>query len=155
VLARYAHQVDLARELGAAETIVEGPEAAIDLVQERTGGRGVDLVVETVGGEAPILDQAWPMLRRRGRVAALGLFGKAVPSDLSTPHGKEATLLFPVCYGEQDGRHDYEVAIDLIASGKAPVQRLLTHRFPLEQASEAFATADDKSTRSVKVQFTL
>ena len=88
-------------------------------------------------------------------MVALGLFGNQVPTDLGSPHGKEATLLFSVCYGEQDGVHDFQVAIDMIASGKAPAQRLLTHRFPLEQAGEAFATADDKSTRSVKVQFAL
>ncbi len=155
VLARHPHQAELARALGAAEVIVDEPRAAAEQVRERTGGPGVDLVVETVGGDAPTLDQAWPMLRRRGRVAALGLFGKQVPVDLSAPLGKEATLLFPVCYGVQDGVHDFQVAIDLIASGKAPAQRLLTHRFALEQAAEAFATADDKSTRSVKVQFSL
>src|SRR5439155_23357841 len=101
------------------------PEAAIETVRARTGGHGVDLVLETVGGDSSILDQAWPMLRRRGRTAALGLFGKDVRHDLSIPHGKEATLLFPVCYGEQDGRHDYEVTIDLMASGKANVAHLL------------------------------
>ena len=44
------------------------------------------------------------------------------------------------------------VAIDLIAEGRAPVERLVTHRFPLAEAPEAFRTAADKSTGSVKVQ---
>jgi threonine dehydrogenase-like Zn-dependent dehydrogenase len=155
VLARHEHQAALARELGATEVLLEGGQAATAWVREYTGGEGVDLVVETVGGEARTLDLAWPMVRRRGRVVALGLFGRHVPVDLSTPLGREVRLLFCNCYGKQDGRYDYDVALELIASGKAPVQKLLTHRFALEQAPAAFATADDKATRSVKVQFAL
>jgi threonine dehydrogenase-like Zn-dependent dehydrogenase len=151
VLARHAHQAQLARELGAAAALLGTPDEAAAEVRAQTAGRGVDLVIETVGGDAPTLNQAWTLVRRRGRVVVLGVFGHPVPVDLGKPLGLEATVVFPVCYGEQDGRHDYEVAIDLMASGKAPVSRLLTHRFPLEEASQAFATAADKSTGSVKV----
>lgn len=152
VLARHAHQARLASELGAAAALLGTPDEAAAEVRSKTAGRGVDLVIETVGGEAPTLNQAWTLVRRRGRVVVLGVFGHQVPVDLGKPLGLEATVVFPVCYGEQDGRHDYEVAIDLIASGKAPVSRLLTHRFPLAEAAQAFATAADKSTGSIKVQ---
>ena len=64
-------------------------------------------------------------------------------------------MTFPVCYGILDGRHDYEVAIELIAGGRAPVDRLVTSRFPLEEAPAAFQTAADKSTGSVKVHLTV
>lgn len=153
VLARHEHQAALARTLGAVEAVIGSPEQAAATVGERTHDLAADLVVETVGGGAPTLNQAWSLVRRRGRVAVLGLFSHPVPVDLSRPLGREVTLLFPNCYGEQDGRHDYDIAIDLIATGKAPVARLLTHRFPLEAAAEAFATADNKATGAVKVQF--
>ncbi|MGH2352582.1 MAG: zinc-dependent alcohol dehydrogenase [Chloroflexota bacterium] len=155
VLARHPHQAELVGALGAAAVLTSSPEESAAAVRDRTGGQGADVVIETVGGEAPTLNQAWSLVRRRGRVVVLGVFGGGVPVNLGTPLGKEATVLFPACYGEQDGRHDYDVTIDLIASGKAPVARLLTHRFPLEAAPEAFATADDKRTGAVKVQFAL
>ncbi len=154
VLARHGHQAELARALGATAALTGPPEEGAETVRRQTGG-GADLVIETVGGTAPTLDQAWSLLRRRGRVAVLGLFEGAVPVALGKALGREATVLFPNCYGEQDGRHDYDVAIDLIASGKAPVRRLLTHRFPLQDAPEAFRTAEDKRTGAVKVQFIL
>jgi threonine dehydrogenase-like Zn-dependent dehydrogenase len=71
--------------------------------------------------------------------------------NMGRPLGREATVIFPLCYGSQEGKHDFEVAIDLMASGKANMQPLATHRFSLSEASEAFRTADDKSTKSVKV----
>ena len=152
LLARHEHQATLGRALGAAEVVIDGsPQRAAERVRDLAGGSGVDLVVETVGGDQPTLNQAWPMLRRRGRVAVLGLFQQDVPTDLSAPIGKEATVLFPVCYGVIDGRADFQVTVDLIASGKAPVERLMTHQLPLEQAQRAFEIADDKSSGSVKV----
>jgi threonine dehydrogenase-like Zn-dependent dehydrogenase len=43
-------------------------------------------------------------------------------------------------------------AIDLIASGKIPVTDLITHRFALEDAPEAFLVAADKQSGALKVQ---
>lgn len=153
VLARYPHQIALAGQLGATRVFDGSAEAALDGIRAATGGRGVDLVLESVGGDPAIFTQASHLLARRGRLALLGLFGQPGTVDVRSAHGKEATVLFPTCYGAQDGRHDYEVAIDLIASSAAPVERLLTHRFPLQAAADAFATADDKRSGAVKVQF--
>ena len=93
------------------------------------GGRGD----RDGGGHATTLDQAWALVRRKGRVIVLGVFEGAVPVRLGPALGKEADVRFAVCYGELDGRHDYDVTLELIASGKAPVGRLLTHRFPLRR----------------------
>jgi threonine dehydrogenase-like Zn-dependent dehydrogenase len=64
---------------------------------------------------------------------------------------RELWATFPICYGVVDGRHDYEVALELIAAGRAPVERLVTHRLPLESTPDAFRIAADKATGSVKV----
>jgi threonine dehydrogenase-like Zn-dependent dehydrogenase len=50
-----------------------------------------------------------------------------------------------------DGRHDYEVAIDMIASGKAQLEQMVTHRYGLDQIQQGFETSYDKSTGAVKV----
>ena len=51
-----------------------------------------------------------------------------------------------------DGRHDFEIAIDLMASGKVNLKPMVTHTFPLTEMPQALATAYDKSTGSIKVQ---
>ena len=65
---------------------------------------------------------------------------------------KEQTIVFSSCYGIIDGRHDYEVAIDLMASRKVNLNPMVTHIYPLHQIQQGFATAYDKTTGSIKVQ---
>ena len=154
VLARHDHQAELASALGAASVVRGEGEAAIGAVREATGG-GADLVVETVGGHADTVNEAWELARIQGTVAVLGIFPERVPVDLLRPVIRELWATFPICYGVVDGRYDFDVAIELIAAGKAPVERLVTHRLPLDEAPEGFRIAADKSTRSVKVHLQL
>lgn len=151
-VAKHPHQAEAVRALGAEAV---SPDGAVDAVKEVTGGLGADLVVETVGGATAAFDQAVKLLRRRGRLAVLGLFSPPTPVDLMAPLMREAIVYFPNCYSAQNGKHDYEVTIDLIASGKAPARSLLTHTFSLEQAPKAFSSADSKDSGSIKVQFAL
>ncbi|MGH7861398.1 MAG: zinc-binding dehydrogenase, partial [Candidatus Dormibacteraceae bacterium] len=120
-------------------------------IHDVTGGSGADVVVETVGGHGETMNLAWDLARPRGTVVVLGVFPNRASVDLMRPLMREIWAVFPNCYGSIDGRPDYDVAIQLVASGRAPVERLVTHRFPLEAAPEAFRTAVDKSTGSVKV----
>jgi threonine dehydrogenase-like Zn-dependent dehydrogenase len=153
VLARHDHQAALAEELGATTVLREREtDAAAARVRALTDGLGAEYVFETVGGHGDTLDLSWELARPQGTVGVLGVFPDPLPVRLLPPLARELRAAFPVCYGVLDGRHDFEVAIELIASGRAPVERLVTHRFPLEQAPEAFRTAADKSTGSIKVQ---
>jgi L-iditol 2-dehydrogenase len=152
VLARHDHQAALAEQLGATGVIRDEGEGAIAELRELTGGRGADLVVETVGGHARTVDLCWELCRIQGTVAVVGIFQEHVPVDLLRPVIRELWATFPICYGVVDGRHDFDVAIELIASDRAPVERLVTHRFGIDDAPLAFQTAADKSTLSVKVQ---
>ncbi|HET7770934.1 MAG TPA: zinc-binding dehydrogenase [Chloroflexota bacterium] len=151
VTARHPHQAALAKELGATgvlpERIKESEEALIDL----TSGAQADLVIETVGGTAPTVEQAFRLVRRRGTVAVLGLFEHPVPLDVGRALNREATAVFPICYGAFDGVPDFQVAIDLIAGEKTGIEKLATHSFPLAEAVQAFRTADDKGSGAVKV----
>ncbi len=157
VLARHPQQAELARAFGATEVVIGSPEEATEHVRSLTGG-GADLVIETVGGAAATFDQSCALVRRRGRVALLGLFDDPSTVNLGRPLSREATLFFPNCYGTIDGRHDYDVAIELMRSsvsgrdGQVPISRLLTHRFPMDDAQRAFDTAVDKTSGAVKVQ---
>jgi threonine dehydrogenase-like Zn-dependent dehydrogenase len=155
VVARHEHQAALASALGATSVLPDEPGAAIEQVRELTGGSGADLIVETVGGHGDTVNLAWGLTRPQGTVAVLGVFPERVPVDLMRPLMGEVWVTFPACYGVIDGRHDYAVAIELIADGRAPVERLVTDRFPLAEAPAAFQRAADKGTGSVKVHLTM
>src|SRR5207244_2323406 len=108
-------------ELGAASVIRGDGDAAVRELYERTGGQGADYVFETVGGSGATVDLSWRLARRQGTVALVGVFPHKTEVDLLAPLGRELWVTFPLCYGTIDGRHDFDVAIELIAAGRAPV----------------------------------
>ena len=67
------------------------------------------------------------------------------------PMLQEKTVLLSSCYGVVDGHHDYEVSIDILASGRTPLREMVTHRVSLEDIQEGFDLAYDKSSGSLKV----
>jgi 2-desacetyl-2-hydroxyethyl bacteriochlorophyllide A dehydrogenase len=156
VTARHKQQAAMAKLLGA-DTIVSPDGSALDeAVAAVTDGRGADLTIETVGGKTnSTLQQAIQVTRMQGRIVILGGFRVPLTLDWLTPLLKEQSIIFSSCYSILDGHHDYEIAIDLMASGKVQLQQMVTHQFPLEQIQQAFETAYDKSTGSIKVQLHL
>ena len=151
--ARHSHQATMARKLGADAVYDPREEGLEEAVADATGGLGVDLVVEAVGGDSgETLQQAAGLCRRLGRVLVLGGFWQPVELTIEPLLVGERDLIFACCYGIIDERHDFDVAIDILASRRLPFADMVTHTFPLDRAQEALETAYDKSTGSIKVQ---
>ena len=49
------------------------------------------------------------------------------------------------------GRKDYESATDMLAQRPKLADSLITHRFPIKDAAEAFPVAADKSSGALRV----
>lgn len=151
--ARHPHQAEAARQLGADVVVGSQPGELEDAARDATDGRGADIVLETVGGNAPdTLTQSLATCRTQGRILVLGGFRRSFEFDFLAPLLREQSLLFSQCYGIVNGHHDYDVAIDLLASGRVPLGQVVTHVEPLSEIQKAFETAYDKSTGSIKVQ---
>ena len=151
IVAKYDVQAEMAARMGADGVIRLRDGNFPDQVKEVVGDQPIDVVIETVGGSAPSVDQSISVVKPRGKVIVTGVFPDPVPVNLGSALGREVTIIFSVCYSAVDERHDYQIASDLIASGKVNPTQLVTHRFSLEQTPEAFETALDKKTGSVKV----
>lgn len=153
VTARHEQQAEWARRLGADTVLPPEGHALKAAVEDATDGRGADMTIETVGGHTPAtLEQAIDVTRMQGRIVILGGFQRPITLDWLPPLLKEQSIIFSSCYGVLDGQHDYELALDLLSSGKAPLAPLVTHTFPLEEIDQGFRTAYDKKTGSIKVQ---
>jgi len=148
--ARYPHQADAARALGAAGVVEAGENATVELTGA-FGGRLPDVVVETVGGHADTLNEAVLLAAPGGRVSVLGIFSGPVSLNATLTVLKEVTLAGGVVYGRPGARSDFEVALDIAASHVEDLRRLITHRVALADIEQGFATAADKSQRSIKV----
>ena len=150
IVAKYDVQVRMAEAMGADGIIRLGDGDLVQQVQEISDGKPIDTVIETVGGSAPTIDQAVSVVKSEGKVVVTGVFPNPVPINLEKALEKEVKIIFSVCYSAENGIHDYEIASDLIASAKVNPTQLITHRFALNQTPDAFETALDKTTGSVK-----
>lgn len=117
-------------------------------VRALTGGRGADAAVLAVPGQPP-LDAAVASVRPGGRVV---LFAHTKLDDPVTVDGGQVCFLEKSIVGAYSADADLngEVA-DLVFSGRLVVEDLVTDRFPLDRAPEAFALARAPRHGSLKV----
>ena len=90
--------------------------------------------------------------RKMGRIVILGGFRRPITLHWLRPLLKEQTIVFSSCYSIVDSYHDFEIAIDLLSSGRVPLPQIVTHTYPLDAIQQGFETAYDKSSGSIKVQ---
>ena len=153
VTARHGHQGELAARLGADVVLPADGEQLAEAVADETGGRGADVTLESVGGRTDAtIRQSIELTRPQGRIVIMGGFWVPIKIDWMKPLFKEQSVIFSSCYSVLDGRDDFEIAIDMMGSGRADLTPMVTHRFGLEEIQKAIDTAYDKSTGSIKVQ---
>ncbi len=168
VLARHAHQADLARSLGAAAVVAPGGGNHYREIASLTGSRllrpvlgppvltgGVDVTLECVGTGRSI-DDALRLTRAGGAVVLVGLAAAPRGVDWTPIWLREIAVHGTFCYAQErvDGRsvRSMDVAMDLLASGRVDLRPLITHRFPLLEWRRAIEVALDKRRhRAVKI----
>ena len=127
-----------AQELGF-KTVNIAEKSALEAVQELTNGIGADLVVECSGSPKAIPGTV-DLIRKLGKVCAIGLTGgKNVEIPWDKFCGKVATLYFNM----STTYASWDRAIAMIASGKLPVETLITHKAPLSQWEKVFEACEN------------
>jgi L-iditol 2-dehydrogenase len=126
-------RLDLARELGA-ETISCRNQDPAEIVMRLTDGRGVDVAIEAAWADRSI-QQAADMTRNGGRLVLVGIPGD---DQLILRHSVARRKGLTIRMSRRM-KHAYPRAIALRREGAIDLHRLVTHRFPLERAAEAFA----------------
>ena len=171
-VARFPHQVELARQLGAAQVFAHRPtEDIVRGVAEALGGElvkpwfgspwlygdGVGVIYDTVG-DAETLEVGIRVVAPRGAIVVTGV---EIPRRFEwTPHNfKEIELIGSNAFGVEEfegrRRHAMEIYLDLVQSGRFDGTAILTHRFPLGRWQEALlACGDQGRSGAVKVLFT-
>jgi L-iditol 2-dehydrogenase len=103
----------------------------VERVLGLTDGRGVDVAITaTAAGAAQ--EQALLMLARQGRLSLFGGLPKDKPTitlDSNIVHYRELTL---VGANGSSPAHN-AMALDYIATGRVPVDDLISHRLPLDE----------------------
>ena len=133
VLARHDHQREAAARLGARE--LEGE---------------FDLVIDAAGTPAA-LAEALQLARPGGTLLLLGSYWEGFELPGMQLSMKEVRIVPSIMYGRDGATRDFDVAAALLAARPELADILVTHRFPLDAAQEAFAVAGDRAAGAIKV----
>jgi threonine dehydrogenase-like Zn-dependent dehydrogenase len=133
--ARDSARLELARALGADHVIDVEERDALAQVRDVTGGKGVDFVLDCTAGAgvAPVLLGIDALKRREGTLLIQGELA-AFP-DFPVKKVTEKAITIKSARG-----HSYrscELALEQLASGRFPLERLSTHRFGLGDVDRA------------------
>lgn len=137
--------LEIARGCGAADAVVNARTVdPVRAVLDLTDGAGADVVFETVGGRSDTVQQACEMAAFGGKVGVVGLFVEPISIDTRATMRKEIEIRWVNSYATWDGVREFQIALDLLASGKLQARPLITHRVPLDRVADGFAWANDK-----------
>lgn len=153
-------RVALASSLGLQTCL---RDQAADSAQAFTANRGFDAIL--ICADTPSNDPvelAAVIARDRARVVAVGAVGLTLPrkiyyeKELSfvnsrsygpgryDPSYEEAGRDYPLGYVRWTEGRNFEAVVGLMAEGRLQVQPLITHRFPIERAAEAYEVITGK-----------
>jgi predicted dehydrogenase len=149
-------RVNLAEQLGA-EAAARGEAEARGAAL--SAGRGFDAVLICAHTtDADPLELAGRLARDRARIVVIGAVGMQVPRDLYydkelsltvsrsygpgryDPSYEEHGVDYPIGYVRWTEQRNLEAFVELLAQEKVQVKPLVTHRFPVEQAEQAYET---------------
>jgi len=141
--------LEMARELGADVVVDARTEDPIEAAKRFTDGRGADIVFECAGGESmpETFPQATKLVRRGGKVVLIGGFDAgetSIPLEWQRIQMSEIQIIPSASFAYRDIYAEQGEVVELIAKGKLPVQKLISHRFKLDQINEAFDVAQAK-----------
>jgi NADPH2:quinone reductase len=138
----------LARKAGADEIVFYTREAFDEVVRARTGGRGVDVVYDSVG--ATTFDRSLLCLRPRGMLVLFGQSsGRVPPFDLQQLNQRGSLFVTRPTLGDYVATRDELLerggaVLGAIAKGELDVR--IHAEYPLERAADAHRALESRQT---------
>ncbi|MFC1715361.1 zinc-binding dehydrogenase [Candidatus Poribacteria bacterium] len=149
-------KLDVAREYGFYDCINSMQEDVVERIAEETDGRGADICVEAAG-TGITFEQSLRIVRKLGKVILMG----NVSGDVVIPERTASAILRGqlTIYGTWNSsftavpRNEWSTALHFMSTGALNLKPLITHRFGLDQANEAFDMMYNKKEFFNKVMF--
>ena len=163
---------ELARSFGAQAVDLSAGEDPIAIANAFSRGRGADAVLITASTKSnePVHHAAM-MCRQRGRIVLIGVVGL----ELSRADFYEKELSFQVSCSYGPGRYDinyeekghdypigfvrwteqrnFEAVLDMMAKGSLDVKPLISHRFSIDEAPDAYKLLDTPGTLGIVIDY--
>jgi len=165
---------DLARQFGAETIDLSKGEDPLIAAQQFSRGRGVDGVLITAASQSDdIMHQSAKMCRKRGRIVLVGVVGlnlrrddffqKELTFQVSASYGpgrydskyEEQGQDYPVGFVRWTEQRNFEAVLDMMANGTLDVKPLITHRFEIDSAIDAYKLLDDASALGIVLKYSV
>ena len=139
------YKLEIAKSLGADICLRADTPDIMDRIRKETDGMGPDVVVEAVGISATY-NMALTMCKKRGTVVALGFTKPELNLAVQQIIYKELNVAGSTGYADECG-----ITLEYLRKGLVDIEKVITHRLPLEKVKEGFDILCDKNSKAIKV----
>jgi alcohol dehydrogenase len=142
----------IAKSLCADTVIDHTVEDPVTAIMNATGGRGVDVAIEALGRQ-DTFERCLRVLKPGGVLSSLGVYsGKlTLPLDAFAAGLGDHTVVTTLCPG---GKERMRRLMGVLASGRLDLRPLVTHRFSLDEITEAYELFANQRNGVIKVAIT-
>jgi len=167
-----SNKCERARTLGAEVVNLSKDEDPVIVAQSFSRGRGVDGVLVTAATKSDeVMHQSAEMCRKRGRIVLIGVVGlnlrrddffkKEISFQVSASYGpgrydpfyEDEGNDYPIGFVRWTEQRNFEAVLDMMSSGALDVKSLITHRFDIEDAVEAYALLDSSDALGIVLNY--
>ncbi len=153
-----SRKLALARGFGAEVVDLSQGQDPVQAARHYARGRGVDAVIVTASTDSSEpMHQAAQMCRQRGRIVLVGVTGlelsrgdfyeKELSFQVSCSYGpgrydptyEDLGIDYPVGFVRWTEQRNFEAVLDMMADGRLDVKPLISHRFDIGNAEQAYA----------------
>lgn len=143
-------KIALAQKIGAGDVYINATKDDVQsVVAQETDNQGADVAIVACSSHLA-QQQALEITGIRGRISFFGGLSKDKPTimfDSNNVHYAEKSV-----YGAFASAHPhYHAALELIAQGKIPANKLITHTFSLDRFNEAVELIHSQQTLKVVI----
>jgi alcohol dehydrogenase len=128
------HRLEVARALGATDVVNSADGKAAERIMALTKSAGVDVAIEAVGIPATF-DLCQDIVAPGGRIANVGVHGKSVELHLEKLWSSNVTIATRLVDAGTT-----PMLLKMVSSGRLDAKKLVSHRFPLSEIVQAYAT---------------
>jgi len=162
----------MARNFGADTVDISQGEDPIITAQRFSRGRGVDGVLITAATKSnDVMHQSAEICRKRGRIVLIGVVGlnlrrddffkKEITFQVSSSYGpgrydpfyEEEGNDYPVGFVRWTEQRNFEAVLDMMSSSTLDVQSLITHRYDIDNAIEAYSLLDNPEALGIVLNY--
>lgn len=163
---------ELAQKFGAETVDLSKGEDPVIISQGFSRGRGVDGVLITAATQSDeVMHQSAEMCRKLGRIVLVGVVGlnlrrddffkKEITFQVSASYGpgrydsfyEEEGNDYPVGYVRWTEQRNFEAVLDMMSAGSLDVKPLITHRYDIENAIEAYTLLDSPDALGIVLNY--